>query len=276
MNHTLPEMLVARHTINQYQPPGYDIHCHSFYELYFFISGKISYHVEGRQYTPLPQSILLMAPNVLHGMKYLENSTYERYVLHFTAQSLPPETRSFLLAPFHCRENLYYTEAEEFSFQEHFESLLACQNLSSDIRRPAERIALQSLLLLLVRMSLRSQPPQPEEKLSPIISQVLAYLNENLSEELRLDDLATRFFISKDHLNRLFHLATGTTIRQYVLYKRISFAQQRILAGEPAASAAMAAGFRDYSVFFRTYKKILGHSPSADKIRLGGISKPEN
>lgn len=272
MEHILPEMLRAVHTINQYQPPGYDIHCHSYYELYFFISGKVSYHVEGRQYTPQPQSILLMAPNVLHGMKYLESSTYERYVLHFTAQALPPETRSFLLPPFHRRGEIYYTGAEEFSFREHFEALLACKELPADIRRPSERIALQSLLLLLVRMNLRFQPPQPEEKLPPVISQVLAYLNENLSEELLLDDLASRFFISKDHLNRLFRLATGTTIRQYVLYKRISFAQQRILSGESAASAAQAAGFQDYSVFFRAYQKILGHSPSADKMRLGAPS----
>ena len=42
MEHMLPEMLRPVHTINQYQPPGYDIHCHSYYELYFFISGKIS------------------------------------------------------------------------------------------------------------------------------------------------------------------------------------------------------------------------------------------
>lgn len=272
MEHILPEMLLATHTINQYQPPGYDIHCHSFYELYFFISGKVSYHVEGRQYTPQPQSILLMAPNVLHGMKYLESSTYERYVLHFTAQALPPETRSFLLPPFHRRGEIYYTGAEEFSFREQFEALLACKELPAEIRRPSERIALQSLLLLLVRMNLRFQPPQPEEKLPPVISQVLAYLNENLSEELLLDDLASRFFISKDHLNRLFHLATGTTIRQYVLYKRISFAQQRILSGESAASVAQAAGFQDYSVFFRAYRKILGHSPSADKMRLGDPS----
>ena len=90
MNTSLPEILLPTHTIDQYQPPGYDIHCHSFYELYFFISGNVSYRLEGRQYTPEPQSILLMAPNALHGMKYLEAGTYERYVLHFTAQALPP------------------------------------------------------------------------------------------------------------------------------------------------------------------------------------------
>lgn len=267
MDTSLPEILLPTHTIDQYQPPGYDIHCHSFYELYFFIRGNVSYRLEGRQYTPEPQSILLMAPNALHGMKYLEAGTYERYVLHFTAQALPPETRSFLLAPFHRRNGCepYYTNAAEFSFQEQFEGLLACAKLPAEIRRSAERIALQNLLLLVVRMSLRRQPASSGENLPPVISEVLAYLNENLAEDITLDDLAARFYISKDHLNRLFRLSTGTTILQYVLYKRISAAQQRILAGDSAAVAAAACGFRDYSVFFRAYRKILGHSPSSDK-----------
>ena len=258
MEHMLPEMLRPVHTINQYQPPGYDIHCHSYYELYFFISGKISYHVEGRQYTPQPQSILLMAPNVLHGMKYLESSTYERYDTRSRVQALPPETRSFLLAPFHRRGEIYYTGAEEFSFREHFEALLSCKELPVDIRRPSERIALQSLLLLLVRMNLRFQPPQPEEKLPPIISQVLAYLNENLSEELLLDDLASRFFISKDHLNRLFRLATGTTIGNMCCINASLLHSSESFPGNPLLLRRWPPDFRITLSFFAPIEKFWG------------------
>lgn len=51
--------------------------------VYYFIRGDVSYLVEGRQYTPTPQSILIMSPNVFQGVKINSEATYERYALHF-------------------------------------------------------------------------------------------------------------------------------------------------------------------------------------------------
>jgi AraC-like DNA-binding protein len=56
----------------------------------------------------------------------------------------------------------------------------------------------------------------------------------------------------------MFRRATGTTIGNYVIHKRVAMAQNLMLQGQTANSAAAAVGFHDYSSFFRSYKKVLG------------------
>lgn len=280
MEGILPDFLIYKHTLDRQYRSSYDIHCHSFFELYYFLRGDVLYRVEGRQYQPEPHSVLLMAPNVLHGIKFENDCEYERYVLHFTEQALPAETRSFLLAPFYrktARGEIYFPHVQQVHMQEQFENLIACAQLPPEFKTAGEHIALQNVLLQLVRMSAGEPRASTDETVSPVIARVLQYLNEHLTEPIKLEELSAHFFISRDHLNRLFRTATGTTILQYVNHKRISLARQYILSGKPAAEAAASCGFRDYSVFFRTYRKILGCSPSEDRQRLfwpQGVAHP--
>ena len=51
----------------------------------------------------------------------------------------------------------------------------------------------------------------------------------------------------------------------YIIRKRIAYAQQLLLNGVSAAQAGTAAGFGDYTSFNRAYKKHFGCSPNHDK-----------
>ena len=52
---------------------------------------------------------------------------------------------------------------------------------------------------------------------------------------------------------------------EYVAKRRVSYAQQLLINGVPAVRAGEAAGFADYTTFYRTYKKLMGHSPISDR-----------
>lgn len=62
-------------------------------------------------------------------------------------------------------------------------------------------------------------------------------------------------------MNKVFRKATGTTVFDYLLHKRITAAQQLLITGYSAQEAASQAGFGDYSSFYRAYTRINGHSP---------------
>ena len=51
----------------------------------------------------------------------------------------------------------------------------------------------------------------------------------------------------------------------YIIRKRIAYAQQLLLNGVSAVQAGTAAGFGDYTSFYRAYKKHFGRSPNHDK-----------
>jgi AraC-like DNA-binding protein len=94
--------------------------------------------------------------------------------------------------------------------------------------------------------------------------QILAYVNEHLFEEISIQSIADAFYRSPSQISRIFQQATGNSLWKYVTIKRLMSARELIQRGEPAAVAATACGFSEYSSFYRAYKGHFGHSPKAD------------
>ena len=93
------------------------------------------------------------------------------------------------------------------------------------------------------------------------IQEILQYVNDHLAEDLTIDGLAGRFFISKYYMMRLFKQETGYTLGQYITQKRLLLARELILSGVPSTQVCFDCGFRDYSTFSRSYKKLFQESP---------------
>lgn len=124
----------------------------------------------------------------------------------------------------------------------------------------------------LLATALLAVPAQESQAAEPQVSSaqesIITYVNEHFSENITLDDLSERFFLSKHHLNRVFRKATGTTVRDYLINKRVVYVQQLLINGIPATLAASLAGFGDYTAFYRAYTKRFGHAPSQDRSHM--------
>lgn len=97
-----------------------------------------------------------------------------------------------------------------------------------------------------------------------IVAKTINYINKNISSDLSLDSIATSVYFSKAVINRKFHEIMGCTVWDYVMRRRIFTARQKIFADDNITAAFEESGFKDYSSFFRSYKKIIGVSPSKD------------
>ena len=248
----------------------YILHCHSFYEVYYFISGDVSYLVEGRRYRLKPNSILLLPANVFHGFRVESERPYERYTLHFLDEIIPVENRFTLLAPFRFsgdRMDIYYPDTGEFRVGTYFENLISCSCLPDDMKDMAACVFVQALLIQILYMSRTTKDIPSAGQSGQAAMDMIRYLNGHISEPITLEQLSARFFISRHYINRVFRKATGTTVMQYVIHKRLALAQQLMLQGRSSAQAAAESGFGDYSVFYRAYRKIFGRSPAEDKIK---------
>ncbi|MCI8359840.1 MAG: AraC family transcriptional regulator [Clostridiales bacterium] len=73
--------------------------------------------------------------------------------------------------------------------------------------------------------------------------------------------------MSRSQLNRLFRQATGSSVWDYILLKRLVAARNAIRKGSAASEAAIACDWKDYSSFYRSYKTRFGVSPTAGRIR---------
>ena len=95
---------------------------------------------------------------------------------------------------------------------------------------------------------------------SKILS-IIEYLNLNLTNDISIDLIADKFYISRYHLMHTFKKETGYTIGNYINLKRLQFAQTLIDNGELVNTACYSSGFKNYSTFLRSYKKQFGHTP---------------
>jgi len=106
---------------------------------------------------------------------------------------------------------------------------------------------------------------EEKNKAEHYVKKVASYLMEHYTEPVSLDHLAALCGISKCHLAREFKRYTGQTILTYANLIRCKHAEQCISSGMTVTETTMECGFESISYFSRTYKKLLGVSPSKSK-----------
>jgi AraC family transcriptional regulator len=95
------------------------------------------------------------------------------------------------------------------------------------------------------------------------LKQMLTYIDDNLCAKLSLAKISNAAGVSASHLQALFRNATGLSVHQYVLRKRIEYAQILLRSGDLSISqVALACGFAHQSHLARHMRRILGLSPT--------------
>ena len=95
------------------------------------------------------------------------------------------------------------------------------------------------------------------------MQQVLSYLQKNLGEEIRLDDVAELAHMNKAAFCRYFKQQTNKTFTEVVNELRVQSACQRLVeSSDDINRIAFRCGFRDVSYFNQVFKVRKGVSPS--------------
>ena len=111
-------------------------------------------------------------------------------------------------------------------------------------------------------------PSELNQENTDRVGEVIEYINEHLFEEISLDMLSQKFYLSKVHLTRKFKSYVGSTIWEYISTKRLIRAKELLKSGKWPTEVAEICGFNDYSTFYRAYKQKYGVSPKEDCIKL--------
>ncbi len=243
-----------------------EVHNHDFYEIFFLLDGNISYWMEGEVYQPSHGDILLIDPMMLHRpIIPPDEPSYERIVMWIQKKYLD----SFSVGEMRlssCFDNkstclIHLNPTQRAELTEKFSNLVR-EYYSSDYGASicADGLFMQ-IMVEINRLGMKSTAPLHSKASSPLISRVVEYIGEHFEEDLSLDILAEKFFVSKYHLSHEFSSNVGTSVYRYIMLKRLSAAKRMLLNDVAPGEVCVRCGFKDYTSFFRAFKAEYGISP---------------
>ena len=247
-----------------------DFHFHEFDKVVLLLAGRVDYLVEGRSYALKPWDVLLVRHHTIHKAVIDRTQPYERIIIYLDGKYFGrsmPEAR--LMGSFDQadRTGQHLLTPSDAQRQELQQVLRAYESSAGDEGVGASALRETFIIQLLIHISrmTASAAPSRESQYDPKIQQVLSYINEHLHEELTVDQLAERAYLSKYHFMRLFKAQTGSTVHAYVRQKRLLHAARLIREGVSVGKAAADSGFGAYSAFHRAFRESFGISPGSLK-----------
>ncbi len=251
--------------------PKLDYHYHEFDKLILLLGGKVTYVVEGVTYFHQPWDVLLVQHNMIHRPIIDPTLPYERIVVWLDRKWLGDRSD-----PGEALDTCFHTVQERgfhllrTSPERRLEYMKDIQRLEESLRSQefaAARLAdtlCQQLLIGVNRDLLRSRTAQEEQdsyRVDPKVEEILKYIAAHLEENLTVDSLAKRFYLSRYYLMHRFKAVSGYTVHQYISQKRLLRAGELIRSGVPVMKAAEQAGFSEYSTFLRAFQNTFHMSP---------------
>ena len=236
--------------------PGFLIHAHDCYELYYIVEGDLCFLYDGAEHILKPHTLILVASRVHHGIHVLSDALYDRYTFHFVPAFFPRETRRNMVNMLPSLQTtrsgtspfpLLIERADQYGIFPALDEILALSERDRASQQFFAPILFQSLLMWLYLQStgfsvqLPSLSPEDPPELAP----VLEYIRRHPGSRITLDDLSERFYVSRTQLNRQFRKHFDMSVIGYVSDQKLSYARKLLLSGISAAEAASVTGYAD-------------------------------
>lgn len=235
-------------------------HFHDYYELYYLEVGERYHVLNDELYLLHANELILFAPHVMHHSYGDEDVPFTRTLTYFVpeeidnpllAELLPSKTGAYKLDSKHIKlihpllKHMLLEQSTYNAFSEEY-----IHNL------------LNLLLIEIVRLNNKVAKSEKSNRIMKVVSYIHEHYNDNLTVEL----LATKAYLSPYYLCREFKKFSNSTIVQYINTTRIMNAQREILETDKSYTQISAdTGFANVTHFNRVFKQILRMSPSEYK-----------
>lgn len=146
--------------------------------------------------------------------------------------------------------------------------LARSSGVSDGLKRTA---ALFQILAVLIEDYASAHPEERgrDDSSRRYLDMALAYMDEHLDENIRINDIATHIGIDRGYLTAIFQKALSLSPKEYLVHYRVNRACMLLRDPERKISeVARAVGYDDALAFSKIFKKYKGISPSVYRLEL--------
>ena len=236
-------------------------HKHSFLEIMFIDSGSGTIEIDGVPYHTTKDDIVIYSPNKMHkeysdldnvmhafffGIKYTES------LKHMMNSSNPP----YILS----------TKEESSTFLKLFKMLIKeSRNIGKPYSDKITNCIVKTIVLKILQMSSNEKEVTRSDD---FIREVQNFLDEHYLEDINLEEYYKTLPFSKYYIARLFKSYLGVTPVNYITSKRMEKARYLLNnTNMKIMDIANEVGYKDIYYFTKVFKKEIGESPSAYRIK---------
>lgn len=238
------------------------IHFHPFTEVYFILNGRGKFTIEDEIIDVEKDDFIIINSNIGH-TEYPEKgvNTFEYISFGIEGISISSDTNKLDLV-----ENNYLKKSTtnyEISFRRFFENILREFEANEDYSLSY----INSLATILMIYVLRKYDSEiiisHEKKVNRQIDYIKNYMDNNYSEDIKLEDLANMAYMNKFHLISEFKIAYRVTPIEYLILKRIDVTKNLLITtNHSMEEISSLVGFNSQSYFNQVFKKKVGITPS--------------
>ncbi|MGN1377180.1 MAG: AraC family transcriptional regulator [Dorea sp.] len=242
-------------------------HWHSEMEIVYTFSGHARHYIDGHVYYEAPGKILITNSESIHKIISDESTRGMPGVVavvlmvnyDFVKQLVPDMHQMYFLSEVNCEKekicrimsafSLYADEQKEYVIYEELKLMSM----------------IYELMYLLCKHALVAKDevlPINNQKNLERLRGIMQYVGKHYTEPVTQQEVAERFYFTKEYFSRFFRKNTGMTFKEYLTGYRLNCAHKEILYSEKSIlDIALNNGFADARGLINAFKNVYGVTP---------------
>ena len=258
--------------------PSHFLHNHDGCEIFLLLEGDINFYTQADGKRLKRGDLICMRSYDFHRGELLSPNLYSRITINIRdglLKSLSTE-KTDLSSCFYYNSsknlNIFRLKEEEIArFTTHasfLEATLNSYDFGSDILADTY---IKQILVMINRLTVSQNIPNYSGIMPELVADTCAYIEDHLTGELSLQGLAGHLHHNGTYVSRCFKNIMGISLQQYIIAKRVVFAQKLLREGHSPSDVCYMTGFNNYSNFSRTFSKQSDCSPKQYQLKYKGL-----
>lgn len=229
---------------------------HTYYELVYIDHGSLEMNVDGKDYSLNKYDLMLYYPGQFHSHLTREDQNCSYLTVIFKMEDDLPETLKNRV--FHTRKDIYQVLCR---FMKAIQS-------DSYLDQELSILYLKEVLILLHQFDHKEEleagiNPMQRHYENTLLNEILVYINNNIYSTFTVEDLCSKFSVSRSSLQNLFRTNLHISPKLYISNQKLN--QAKLLIQEHNRTISEISdmlGFTSIHYFSRKFKSQYGMSPT--------------